>query len=62
MASFYYNAAGSWYDTTTSNELPLEWDYTDLNGKPVPNGTRVSYVLTCLPEYYIDENGGVVAV
>ena len=57
MASFYYNNAGSWYDTTTSNELTLEWDYTDLNGKLVPNGTRVTYSLVCLPEYYIDENG-----
>lgn len=59
MASFYYNNYQSWYDTTTANELPLEWDYTDLEGNPVPNGTRVSYVLTCLPEYYIDEDGNM---
>lgn len=54
---FYYDGAGQWMDTTTDYGVGIEWDYTDLEGNPLPDGTKVKISLLCAPEYYVNEDG-----
>lgn len=57
-SNFYYANAGAWYDWTTSYAVaPYGWDYTDANGEPIPEGTRLTFTFGAVPEYYVSEEG-----
>ena len=60
LSSFYYANYGQWYNTTTESPVDLsEWNYTDLDGNPLPDGTKFTIELACAPDYYVNENGTV---
>ena len=60
LASFFYMNYGQWYNTTTESPVDLsQWNYTDLDGNPLPHGTRFTIELACAPDYYVGEDGTV---
>ncbi len=60
MVSSYFNPnSGQWFDSTGAYGIGLDnWEFTDLNGEPLAEGTRIKISLTCVPEYIV-ENGKV---
>ena len=57
--SFYYTNYGEWYDSTADFGIDLGgWEFTDMNGEPLAEGTRFDINLICVPELYV-ENGKV---
>ena len=60
LASFYYTNYGQWYNTTTESPVDLSmWEFTDLDGNPLKEGTRVTIELGAAPDYYVNDNGTV---
>ena len=60
LSSFYYANYGQWYNTTTESPVDLtEWEFTDLEGNPLPEDTKFTIELACAPDYYVNENGTV---
>ncbi len=60
LASFYYTNYGQWYNTTTESPVDLtQWEFTDLDGDPLPEDTKFTIELACAPDYYVNENGTV---
>ena len=60
LASFYYTNYGQWYNTTTESPVDLtQWEFTDLNGDPLPEDTKFTIELACAPDYYVGEDGTV---
>ncbi len=60
LASFYYTNYGQWYNTTTESPVDLtQWEFTDLNGNPLPEDTKFTIELACAPDYYVGEDGTV---
>ena len=60
LSSFYYANYGQWYNTTTESPVDLsQWEFTDMDGNPLPNGTKFTIELACAPDYYVNENGTV---
>ena len=60
LSSFYYANYGQWYNTTTESPVDLtQWEFTDLKGDPLPEGTRFTIELACAPDYYVREDGTV---
>ncbi len=54
LSSFYYTNYGQWYNTTTESPVDLtQWEFTDLNGDPLPEDTRFTIELACAPDYYV---------
>lgn len=53
FGSFYYAAGQQWYDVTYDYGIGIGWDFTDAEGNPVAEGTRVKVSLVCAPEYYM---------
>ncbi|MGN1343632.1 MAG: S8 family serine peptidase [Traorella sp.] len=51
-AEFYYVNGGSWQNTQIYDEIG--WDVTDLDGNPLPEGTKVNISVVALPAYYED--------
>ena len=54
--AFYYTNGGSWQYTATSKGL--YWNFTDENGDPLPDGTKLNLTLTAIPEYYTPSADG----
>jgi len=60
LASFYYTNYGQWYNTTTESPVDLtQWEFTDLEGNPLPEDTRFTIELACAPDYYVGADGTV---
>ena len=60
LASFFYQAYGQWYNTTTESPVDLsQWEFTDASGSPLPEGTEFTIELACAPDYYVGEDGTV---
>ena len=60
LASFYYTNYAQWYNTTTESPVDLtQWEFTDLEGDPLPEDTRFTIELACAPDYYVGEDGTV---
>ena len=54
LSSFYYTNYGQWYNTTTESPVDLtQWEFTDLEGNPLPEDTRFTIELACAPDYYV---------
>ena len=54
--SFYYTNYAQWYDSTGDYGIGLgDWKYTDANGDPLPDGTRIDINLICIPELYVKD-------
>ena len=30
-----------------------QWEFTDMDGNPLPNGTKFTIELACAPDYYV---------
>jgi len=57
LASFYYTNYGQWYNTTTESPVDLtQWEFTDLQGNPLPEDTKFTIELACAPDYYVGED------
>ena len=57
LSSFYYANYGQWYNTTTESPVDLtQWEFTDMNGDPLPEDTRFTIELACAPDYYVNED------
>lgn len=57
---FFYDMAGQWVDVTTDYGIGFEgWEYTDLEGNPLPEGTEVKLSMLCAPDYYVQEDGTI---
>lgn len=50
MGAYYDSKDGGWCNTEYSSVL--DWQGLDNQGKPLPEGTRVRFTVTALPEYY----------
>ena len=60
LASFYYANYGAWYNTTTESPVDLtQWEFTDLDGNPLPEDTKFTIELACAPDYFVKEDGTV---
>ena len=60
LASFYYMNYGQWYNTTTESPVDLSaWEFTDMDGNPLPEDTKFTIELACAPDYYVREDGTV---
>ena len=60
LSSFYYMNYGQWYNTTTESPVDLSaWEFTDLEGNPLPEDTKFTIELACAPDYYVGEDGTV---
>ena len=60
LASFFYMNYGQWYNTTTESPVDLSaWEFTDLEGNPLPEDTKFTIELACAPDYYVGEDGTV---
>ena len=60
LASFFYMNYGQWYNTTTESPVDLsQWEFTDLNGDPLPEDTKFTIELACAPDYYVGADGTV---
>lgn len=57
-AAYFHSNAGSWQNTRSS--ATLNWDGTDGNGDPLPEGSTVEISLTLAPELYVDDATGAV--
>ncbi len=54
--AFYYTNGGYWANTATTKGI--SWKFTDNEGNPLPNNTKLELDLTAVPEYYkADEDG-----
>ena len=54
LSSFYYTNYGQWYNTTTESPVDLtQWEFTDLDGNPLPEDTKFTIELACAPDYYV---------
>ena len=54
--SFYYTNYAQWYDSTGDYGIGLgDWDFTDMNGDPLPDGTQIDINLICVPELYVKD-------
>ena len=57
LASFYYVNYAQWYNITTESAVDLSmWEFTDLNGNPLPEDTKFTIELACAPDYYVRED------
>ena len=57
LASFFYTNYGQWYNTTTESPVDLsQWEFTDLQGNPLPEDTKFTVELGCAPDYYVGED------
>ena len=57
LSSFFYTNYGQWYNTTTESPVDLsQWEFTDLEGNPLPEDTRFTIELACAPDYYVRED------
>lgn len=56
-SAYYYSdgMTGRWVSDT--KQLRVGWGGTDANGRPLPEGTKVSISLILAPEYYANEDG-----
>ena len=54
--AYYYTNGGTWQYTATTKGL--YWDFTDENGDPLPNNTKLNLTLTAVPEYYTANEDG----
>ena len=60
VASFFYMNYGQWYNMTTESPVDLaQWEYTDLEGNPLPEDTRFTIEFAAAPDYYLREDGTV---
>ena len=60
LSSFYYSNYAQWYNTTTESPVDLsQWEFTDLEGNPLPEDTRFTVELGCAPDYFVREDGTV---
>ena len=60
LASFYYMNYAQWYNVTTESPVDLAmWEFTDMNGQPLPEDTRFTIELACAPDYYVGADGTV---
>ncbi len=60
ISSFYHMSGQQWYNTTTECPVDLTgWEMTDLEGNPLPEGTKFTIELGCAPDYYVREDGTV---
>ena len=60
LASFFYMNYAQWYNVTTESPVDLAmWEFTDLEGNPLPHGTAFTIELGCAPDYYVREDGTV---
>ena len=54
LSSFYYTNYGQWYNTTTESPVDLtQWEFTDLQGNPLPEDTKFTIELAAAPDYYV---------
>ncbi len=54
--AFYYSNGSYWSGTVTTKGI--SWRFTDNDGKPLPNNTKLEMVLTAVPEYYTADAEG----
>lgn len=55
-ASFFYANYGEWYDCTGEYGIGLgDWNFTDADGNPLPDGTTVEISLVCVSEYFVED-------
>ena len=60
VASFFYMNYGQWYNMTTESPVDLaQWEYTDLEGNPLPEDTKFTIEFAAAPDYYLREDGTV---
>ncbi len=60
LASFYYMNYAQWNNLTTQSAVDLtQWEFTDLEGNPLPEDTKFTVELACAPDYYVGEDGTV---
>ena len=60
LSSFYYMNYAQWYNTTTESPVDLSmWEFTDLEGNPLPEDTKFTIELGCAPDYYVGADGTV---
>ena len=60
LASFFYMNYGQWYNTTTESPVDLsEWEFTDADGKPLPEDTKFTIEFAAAPDYYVGADGTV---
>ena len=50
LGAYYDSKEGKWCNTEYSSIL--DWKGLDNRGKPLPEGTRVRFTVTAIPEYY----------
>lgn len=50
MGAYYDSKEGGWRNTEYSSVL--DWQGLDNQGKPLPEGSRVRFTVTALPQYY----------
>lgn len=53
--AYYHINEGKWYNTEKT--LRVKWSGQDVQGQPLPEGTKVSLSLALAPEYYRDDQG-----
>ncbi len=54
FAAFWYDLSSSWEENMSS--IDMNWEGTDSNGKPLPEGTKVNVTLKAVPSYYDDND------
>ena len=60
LASFFYMNYAQWYNVTTESPVDLSmWEFTDMDGNPLPEDTKFTIELGCAPDYYVREDGTV---
>lgn len=56
--AYYYTSAAAWYNVLQS--ISLNWNTTDAEGNPLPEGTEVKVSVYAIPEYNYDRTTGQV--
>ncbi len=59
VASYYYSSLACWLNTADSMYGEMDWDYTDLDGNPLPEGTTFTVSLLSATEYSVQADGTI---
>lgn len=54
--AYYYSNGGVWLSTVTAKGI--SWRFTDKEGQPLPNNTKLEMVMSAVPEYYTADAEG----